>query len=468
MAWLLVPAVLSSRAEEIAHLTQLAAFAVALLATVSLALRLGMSSAWAAAAGLLLAATPVALGMAGTAMPDVPAMALGVAGIERLVAWRDRGGWTRALLAGALLALAPLARAHLLLLVGIGALLVAGDGLFDGSWRARPWVTWLPVAAAPLGTAALLLLTRDPGAATPQVASAIATFSAAGYVPRNVVTFFTHWVLVATFAIGWIALRPARLWDHRWALLVVAGASAALLVAADESWMLPAAPFAGVGAAALLDVVVDAWRRRDGTQLVLGLWLLVPLPIAVYVHLPPKYLLASAPAAALLLARDAASRAPSRRAVTALALVGTAGVALGILILRADAMFAGFGRRAAAELITPHASSGRRVWVTSQWGFQWYAVRAGGTLATFEGPYPMAGDLLLTSERTYQPPEIQLLYRKQFGPRARHLSRLVDARPGGRITNCEASISFYSNTCGYLPWMWSSAPLDAFDLWQIE
>ena len=89
MAWLLVPAVLSPNPEILAHLLQLGMVWMAILATVGLALRLGVPSAWAAAAGLLVGVAPAVLGMAGTAMPDVPAMALGVAGLERLMAWRN-------------------------------------------------------------------------------------------------------------------------------------------------------------------------------------------------------------------------------------------------------------------------------------------------------------------------------------------------------------------------------------------
>ena len=62
-----------------------------------------------------------------------------------------------------------------------------------------------------------------------------------------------------------------------------------------------------------------------------------------------------------------------------LALTTIAGVTLGIAILRADAAFAGLGRRAVAELIAPNVAAGHRVWFATNWGFQWYATRAGGS-----------------------------------------------------------------------------------------
>src|SRR5437899_11628328 len=75
MAYLLVPCVAAGGAEWIAHVVVILLFGLAIVATAALALRLGLDPAGARAASLLLAATPAAVGMAGTAMPDVPAMA---------------------------------------------------------------------------------------------------------------------------------------------------------------------------------------------------------------------------------------------------------------------------------------------------------------------------------------------------------------------------------------------------------
>src|SRR5262245_3897080 len=117
MAWLLVPCVSIGGAEWVAHLGQLALFTVAIIATVLLAVRLQCDVSAARAAGLLLAATPAALAMAGTAMPDISAMAFGVAGLERLLAWRDLGRVHQGIASGGLLALSALARPHALLLL---------------------------------------------------------------------------------------------------------------------------------------------------------------------------------------------------------------------------------------------------------------------------------------------------------------------------------------------------------------
>src|SRR5207244_3955070 len=110
--------------EWVAHATMLLLTLAAIFATVRLALRLGLSARSAALAGVFLAATPVVLGMAVTAMPDVPAMTLAVAALERLWAWRADRRLHQLLASALLLALAPLARSHLLLLYAVGALLL--------------------------------------------------------------------------------------------------------------------------------------------------------------------------------------------------------------------------------------------------------------------------------------------------------------------------------------------------------
>ncbi len=467
MAWLLLPALLTDESELVAHLTQLAAMTLAIVATVSLALRLGLTQTWAMLAGLLVTATPTALAMAGTAMPDIPAMAFGVAGMERLVAWRDRRGLHRAVAGAVLLALAVLARSHLILLVGIGALLLAGDYLADARWRTRPWTTWLPLAAAPLLTLAVLYVTRDPEGTSAELTGASTLFSKLSHVPPNAVSFAVHWVLAVPLALPWLLMRTHALVGRWWVFLLATAAAGLVLWTRQDRMALMVAPIAGLGATVLLDVLEDAWRRRDSLQLTLGLWLLIALPVAIYVHLPSKYLLASAPAMGLLVARESARRAaPSTRPILALTVL--LGIALGVGILRADAAFAGLGRRAAAELIAPNVAAGHRVWFASNWGFQWYATRAGGTPVTLTPPYPGPGDLLVTAEKTDAAPRIKRLLAQRYGQRVRHLARIEDLSPGGRLMDVQLGVGFYSNAWGHLPWIWSDNLLDAFDLWRIE
>ena len=113
----------------------------------------------------------------------------------------------------------------------------------------------------------------------------------------------------------------------------------------------------------------------------------MPLPLVIYVHLPPKYLVSSVPAAAIIVARLAIDK-PRRTLPLVAAVLGTYFVVC-IQLLRADAAFSNLGRRAAAELVRPLLHSGERVWFTGHWGFQWYAMKEGATPLTLrDSPSP--------------------------------------------------------------------------------
>ncbi len=461
MSWLLLPSVRAGGAEWLAHLVQFGMLALGLYATVALALRLGLAPRWAAASGLLLAATPAVLGMAGTAMPDVPSMALGVAGIERLAAWKQDRRIHQAVFAAILLGLATLSRSHLILLLGPGALLlVDGDVSRLSTWRRAPSGLWIPFALAPLATFAILLLTRDPAPGTAPMVGAMARFITYKRLPANLTAFAIHWVLALPLAIPWIVLRPAMLRRRWWVILAAVAFALWLFWLDDQGLRFPLAVVGALGVVVLWDILADAWRRRDGTQLALGLWLLLALPVATYVHLPSKYLVGSAPAAAILVARALAAHG-GRRAGLVLGGTMVLGVLLGSAILRADAAFASLGRRAAAEWIAPHVAAGDRVWFAGHWGFQWYAERAGARSLTSTPPYPVEGDYAVSSKRAMGQ-DIDMY------PRRTRLARLADDTPGGRVMTQELDAGFFSNGWGYMPWAWGDVVLDELILGRLD
>jgi hypothetical protein len=203
-------------------------------------------------------------------------------------------------------------------------------------------------------------------------------------------------------------------------------------------------------------VIVDGVRRRDALQSTLGLWLLLALPTAIYVHLPSKYLLVSAPAAPILVARLAAGAPRLGRAV--IAVTAVAGVLLGIAILRADAVFAGAGRTAARTLIAPQVAQGRRVWFAGHWGFQWYAEQAGARFFPVRPPFPANGDLVVVSANSE--PHIVDAEMEALVPAG--TTRL--GGPGGRVMDKEAGAGFYSNAWGFLPWSWGRDFADSFSV----
>ncbi len=456
-AWLLMPAVAAGGVEWLAHAVQVVFLALAALGTVSIAMRLGLTAGWAAAAGLLLVTTPVTLGMAGTAMPDVPAMSLGIVGLERMVAWHQEGGRRRALCGAVLLALAPLTRSHLAALLVLGPLLLGADHLFHGDRsRSIARVLW-PFGLAAAIAAVILLVTRDPDPGSGGLLSSAASLSNLENIGYNALSFATHWVLATTFALAWIALR-AREITRRWSIWVAASlafAARAWLAGPDASYSI--VPVAGLGVTALLDALLDAVERRDGLQLALGAWLLASLPVAIYTHFPPKYLIASTPAACLLVA-GLAQRTPrvGRWVVGAAA---AAGLLLGTAILRADAAFAEVARTGVRQLVTPELLEGRTLWYDGHWALHWYAEAAGARPWTAAFPQPRPGDLILTNAVRPIPLDASS-YRALV-----HLRRYEDRTPGGRVMSDGSGAGFFSNAFGFLPWTWGDDLIDAIDLW---
>ena len=456
MAYLLVPCVALGGAEWAAHLVQLVALALAAWGTASLTLRWGAGASTARTAALLLAASPAVLGMAGTAMPDVPAMAFGVWGIERAAAWSRGGRAHQAASAVLCLAVAALCRSQLIVLTPLAMLACAGDPFHPRGWV---WRRAIPLAAAPAVAWLVFFITRDPEATASAVAGAARMFLFAPAVARNVVSFFTHWALVLPLALPWLLAHPRRILTSP--VIYVASALAFWYIrSTPEVGPIAAAPAAGLGAAVIWDLVRDAWSRRDGVQIVLGCWLFAPAVIVPYLHLPSKYLVAAAPAAAIAVARTLAPLPAARaRAVVAATLVPA--VLLGVAILRADAVFAGLGRRAAAELVAPRIAEGGRVWFNGHWGFQWYAEKAGARPLTQTRPHPEWKDHVVSSAHA----EGELMGAL---PRRRLVATVDDVRPGGRIMTRALGAGFFSNGWGYLPWSWGNEPVDRYELWVLE
>lgn len=460
MGWILLPAAFFGSSERIAHLIVLAILLIAVLATVSLALRLGLSTRAARWAGLLLVSTPAVLGLAGTAMPDIPAMALGVLGLERLLAWKqERRGW-QAVVAASSLGIAPLVRPHAALLLGIGALLLVDNFTRAAAWRSVPRRGWLILLTALFITTAAMAITRDPAAGSATPISVIVQMGSSNSLPSNLVSFASYWVMLLPLALPWLAMRWRVALSRGWVLGNAFVLAFFFSLKFGLHYQLLTASLAALGVSALWDVLSDAWSRRDETQGALGLWLLVALPVVTYVHFPCKYLVASAPAVAMLVARAAELHAGRAGRIAVGVAVG-AGVCLGVAILRADAAFSGLARRAVAELISPHVLAGRTVWYAGHWGFQWYAEKAGARYLSLAPPHPVRGDLLVTTLRSMPSPTVELY------PERERIDRVTDSAPGGRVVVNELGVNFFSNFDAVLPWIWSDAVIDQFDLFLI-
>lgn len=460
MAYLLLPCVALGYREWIAHLLQLLFLVLAVCATASLALRLGGSDTGARTAALLLSATPVSLAMTGTAMPDIPSMAFGVLGVERILAWKQEGRFHRAASGAFFLSFAALCRPHLILMPGIAFLACSGDIL---NWKnqAHPDSrSFIPLLAIPAIILAALVVTRDPQTPFSVISHAAGRYSSLSSAPGNIIAFFVHWVLAVPLAVPWVLLYPARVL-RRPVLYIVSAAAFLFLKNSATANPFVIAPIAGIGAAVLWDLLCDSIARRDSTDFVLGLWLLMPVLVIPYLHLPSKYLLVSAPAAAILVSRSLFDHVRLRWPHLIIGAVVVFGIVLGVLILRADSAFAGLGRRASSELISPQIASGNTVWYAGHWGFQWYAERAGARPVSIRPPYPKSGDLVVSSDHSGGD-------MINFLPSSRLLQVISDDSPGGRLMSAEAGAGFFSNGWGYLPWGWGREPLDRYYLWVVE
>ncbi len=307
--------------------------------------------------------------------------------------------------------------------------------------------------------ASIIWIGRDPGGAN--ITDAANSLSSTGNIDRNALAFFSHFTWSMTFAVGWCLLRWRGIVTHRIGWFAVP-TTLWLLADAGRRGQLWLGIAVGIGICALAEALVEAAESRDAHQMALAIWLLVALPLLVYIHLAPKYLVASAPAAALLLAR-ATNRGPRRWAIPVGIFVGAAGLVLGLLIVRADARLAGVERRAARTQIAPRVARGERVWFSGHWGFQWYAERAGARPLTRGRRVAAPGDVVLVDEQAHNQGLIDAYPNREL------IDVVADASPGGRIMNQTAGAGFYSNTWGDLPWVWSrTTEVNRISVWRIR
>jgi len=463
MAVLLIPSVLSGGSEWIAHLTQLVVLLVGLLALASLALRLGFSPVRASLATLLLACSPGVLAMTSSAMADVPAMSLGILAMERLHAWKREHRWWQGATAGVALALAALTRPQLLFLLPVGAIWLLTDETWKGVWlhwfRAFLKRTSLPFVIALVLIAATTHLLRDPQAGR-NMAGATVNWASRRLVNlnENLANLPLQWVLSFPLAIFWVGIHGGRF--SRSAVTLVAFLVGIELTLATHwtNWYWLCAPATGLGLAVLVDILVDGWRRRDHLQFVCGLWLLIAAPAAVYHHLPVKYLVPSAPAMALLIARDLDLK-HRLRTFCLVTHVVAACLLLSVLIIQADAAQAEIGRRG-GRLIAEKVreSPDRKVWLDGAWGFQWYGMKAGASPMTTTPPFPGPGDIIVVGPQGK-------LTNKLVPRRTRLFVKDYNTR-GGRVMQDGAG--FHSNPIGPLPWSWGKSSRGKLEVFSVD
>jgi hypothetical protein len=459
MGYLLVPVILAGGAEWMAHAMQILFACLAVIAMVRLALRLGCDRLQAAMAGMMLVAIPPFLVMANTAMPDILAIALGLTGFERLLAWKASRRPLDAAIASVALGLAPYARPHLILLLPFGALWMFDEFRLRSAIRQvrrRAWL-WTPLLLAACILMVVTRLTHDRGVAV----EAPDAMMGWGRVPKNLFAYFQYLAFPIPFAVVWIALN----WRKAPMLLLALPLVPTLMFhfavfparSLFDEWPTAATMY---GAAALLHMLSVYWGARDWTNRLLSLWILFPLPAVVYIHLPMKYMIGVMPAIILILLRNLWELGQPRALMISRALVLVC-AALSWLYLGADRDFAEYGRRAAAELIAPRLAAGEKVWYGSgQWGFNWYAHESGAQVSKPGEPGPRSGELLVVGLVEGGSATLQRFPNRELVDALRYNS------PHGRTMGHGAA--FYSNSCGDAPWIWAPESTNDYEVWRIR
>jgi hypothetical protein len=460
-AYVLLPVALLGGHEWIAHLYQFLLLCGFLIAAVSVARRIGCDRRQAATAGLLIASNPVTLAMAATSMPDVMAAMFGLAGLDRLLLFREQRRRAIGLLSGCLLAAAMLCRASTAPFLLVAALL-----LWPDRWKRAAERLW-PVAAAALLATVLVSLNRGP-AAHATVGAAFQSLTSMRNVPRNLVAFLCYQAMTGPLLAYALLSRGWKFTAITAALLAV---GVALSKVTDSANLVLYAVPASLGVCFLVAVVALASAFKGpqsdgfsfnvaGPALPLFLWLASGMIALPYVYMGAKYLLPGVPAAALIVVLHAARVRQQRYPLTIAILVALGWIA-GAFIVWGDTTLAASQREAVDRLIVPRIRRGWKVWAGGQWAFLAYAEDAGAAALGNTPPLPSPGDTIVVSRLDYYgmlnrlPIHRELLYTQ------------IDRRCGAFVLNRHFGAGFYSNRFGYLPFALGCGEVNAYDVYRV-
>jgi uncharacterized membrane protein YhaH (DUF805 family) len=452
MGYVLVPTVLTGAHEWTAHLTQLVLVWIAVLAMASLVLRLGWDRRHAIAGALLLVVIVPFLPMASTAMPDILATAVALVAMERLAAWKAEQRWNQGAAAAIALGLAGFARSHLALLLPLAAFYLLDSAKPSEIWtqlRRKFWL-WTPVVAGCVILAAIIAITREHNLAL----NPPAAFSGLQNIEPNLFSYLLYFVFPFPLGACWLANRLKQRQLRAVIILIMAVAVGLAIHPRLASFC------AAVGLGMLIDLLFEAFKSAEPAELFPMFWILIPLPIVYYGHLPSKYLLPCMPAVILLCFRLVEGFSVRfSRAAAILCIVASAGYSL--LILRSDAEFARFGRDAMYQLIQPHVAAGERVWFDGQFSAYWYAPLAGAVMTYPGGPQPKPGDLLVVGLNEGG----DLFVLPRF-PNRTLVQTVTHKYRFGRTWG--AGKGLYTNRLGYWMWGFGDSPNDRYELWRID
>lgn len=447
-AYIMAPVAALGGREWIAHLYQLLLLCGFLVASVSVARRLGCDSRQSNTVGLLVATNPVTVAMASTCMPDVMAMTFGMAGVDRVLVFRERNQWLAGVAGGLLLAAAVLCRASTAPLLLVAVLL-----LMPATWKRSAASLW-PVALAVIAAAAFVSLNRGT-ASNATATAAFQSLTSMGNVPRNLVAFLCFQALAGPILV-YALLSRGRRFLATVAAIVTLGIVLSWITA-STALVLYAVP-AALGICFLAAATGIVRDLRSGLPLVV--WLGAGLIALPYVHMAAKYLLPGVPAAALLIVLHGARSRQQRFPLTVAILVALGWIS-GALIIKGDETLATSQRDAVNRLIAPRVKRGAKVWAGGQWAFLAYAEDAGAKALANTPPLPEPGDYVVISRLDYYGKFERLPINREL------LNTQPDERCGAFVLNRRLKAGFYSIRFGYLPFAIGCAEVNAYDLYRI-
>jgi hypothetical protein len=154
-----------------------------------------------------------------------------------------------------------------------------------------------------------------------------------------------------------------------------------------------------------------------------------------------------------------ASAVPARVTRTASIFLIIGGITYSLLILRADAESADFGRDAITALIRPHVLAGEKVWFPNQYSVNWYAPLAGGELVVPGMREPKRGDLF-TVGSSGGTDMLEKFPHRTLVQAVTHRYRF------GRTMGDGAGL--YANDLGNWLWTFRNSGADRYELWRLD
>ena len=459
MGYVLIPAVLSKRPEVTGHLLQLLLLTSAILATASLALRFGLSRRDASFAATLTATCPVVIAMAATVMPDILAMTLAVIAVERFVAWRQNPGWLSAIAACAALAIAPLSRAHLILL--FPACLLLGVSYVSLDRLRKDWRQLMPVVALVAASVvvyySIVLYTRDPAAHAVVFRKGLIGFSPLVLLTHSL-SLGCYFSMTTPFIAGLVILL-VRYPAWRVAAIVCALPFCMLVISRRSGWYVLGS--SSLAYLALAWTFLQLLKLRTGPAYALALWMVLPFPVIAYIQMAAKYIVPAVPAYSLVLVLLAGSLGVRRNWIWQV--LPAAGLIVAVLIVSADNRAANMARFAVEKWANPAELNGRRLLFLGQWGFQWYAeLHQAACFDSQSSTSARPGDRVMVDQIGGRP------FPKNLYPNSHIIDVVGDTAPGGVLLDREKNVGFYSDLFGRLPWSWAPAGTLRFELWEIH